>query len=161
MNTNIKIYIFVSLAIVIIAFIVRLLNIEKYPFNKVDSVVTNTEKVFLQVLLSIIPTDDFYILTKVRLADIVQVRKGTKDYVKHFNKIKSKHIDFVICDRVDFQPLLAIELDDPSHLKEDAKQRDYVKDKILEASEIPILRIKTQRKYDKKSILNEILNEIQ
>jgi hypothetical protein len=161
MNTNIKIYILVSFAIVIIAFIVRLLNREQYPFNKVDSVVTNTEKVFLQVLLSIIPPNDFYILTKVRLADIVQVRKGTKDYVKHFNKIKSKHIDFVICDRVDFQPLLSIELDDPSHLKEEAKRRDYVKDKVLEASEIPILRIKTQKKYDKESILNEILDEIE
>ncbi len=161
MNTNVGIYVLVSFAIVIIAFIVRLLNREQYPFNKVDSIVTNVEKVFLQVLLSIVPSDDFYILTKVRLADIVQVRKGTKDYVKHFNKIKSKHIDFVICDRVDFEPLLAIELDDPSHLKEDAKQRDYVKDKILEASEIPILRIKTQKKYDEKSILNEILDKIE
>lgn len=157
MNTNIMIYIFIGIVILIIVFIVKLLRREKYPFDKVDSIVTNSEKPFLQVLLLIIP-DDFYILTKVRLADIVKVRKGTKDYLRHFNKIKSKHIDFVICDSFNFEPLLAIELDDPSHLTEDAQDRDYVKDKVLQSSQMPILRVKTQKKYDKEILKEEILN---
>lgn len=158
MNTDMIMYISIIFIVLIILLIIKLLlHREKYPFDKADSIVTDTEKKFLQVLLSIIP-DDFYVLTKVRLADIVKVRKGTQDYLKHFNKIKSKHIDFVICDSVNFEPLLAIELDDPSHLKEDAQQRDYVKDKVLEASQIPILRVKTQKKYDSQNLEREIFN---
>lgn len=160
MNTDVMIYLGLGLFIIVVAIILRLLRSEKFPYDKVDSIVTKTEKVFLQVLLDIVP-DDFYILTKVRLADIVKVRKGTKDYLKYFNRIKSKHIDFVICDCVDFEPLLAIELDDPSHLTEEAQERDYVKNKVLEASDVPILRVKTQKKYNEEEILNDILDTIQ
>jgi Protein of unknown function (DUF2726). len=57
--------------------------------------------------------------------------------------------------------LLAIELDDPSHLTEEAQERDYVKNKVLEASDVPILRVKTQKKYNPKEILIDILDTIQ
>lgn len=162
MSTNtIIIYGSFLLFILLGAFLFRLLFRERFPFDKVESIVTKTEKQFLQVLLSVVPNEDFYILTKVRLADIVKVRKDTNNYLKHFNKIKSKHIDFLICDCVDFEPLLAIELDDPSHLNEEAQDRDYVKNRVLESAGIPILRVKTQKKYDGQRILQDILNVIE
>lgn len=146
-------------AILLILFLKSLFK-EPFPFEKADSIVTKTEKEFLKVLLAIIPAEDFYVFSKVRLADIAKVKKGTNNYMKHFNKIKSKHIDFLICDSVDFEPLLAIELDDPSHLTEEAKGRDHIKNKVLEAAEIPILRIKTQKKYNKESLWKDIINII-
>lgn len=159
-SQEIIIYLLLFIFIILLIFLLKSLFKEPFPYEKVDSIVTKTEKEFLQVLLSIIPLEDFHVLSKVRLADIVKVRKGTNNYMKYFNKIKSKHIDFLICDSVDFEPLLAIELDDPSHLSEEAQDRDYIKNKVLESAGIPILRIKTQKKYNKDSIWKDIINII-
>lgn len=161
MESNIQAISVISLIlfILICAILVRLLKRDKFPYDKTESLVTNTEKIFLNVLLSVIE-EDLYILTKVRLADIVHVRKGTKDYLKYFARIQSKHIDFLICDSSTFEPLLAIELDDPSHRREDAKERDEVKDKVLAAAGIPILRVPTQKQYDSRDLINNILELI-
>jgi Protein of unknown function (DUF2726). len=78
MNSDVMIYLGLGLFIIFVAIILRLLRREKFPYGKVDSIVTNTEKVFLKILLDVVP-DDFYILTKVRLADIVKVQRNTLD----------------------------------------------------------------------------------
>ena len=40
------------------------------------------------------------------------------------NRIHAKHIDFVLCDPGNLQPILCIELDDPSHNRPDRIERD-------------------------------------
>lgn len=154
-----KLLIIIITIIVIISYILRFFLKDKFPYDKCESVVTDTEKIFLFILLSIIK-EDYYVLAKVRLADVVKVRPGTKEYIKHFSKIQSKHLDFVVVDINSFEPLLAIELDDPSHLRDTAKERDAIKDEILHAANIPILRIKTERKYNINKIRDEIFDLI-
>ena len=39
------------------------------------------------------------ICPKVRLLDIIEPRKGEKDYKSLFYKVQAKHVDFVICDQ--------------------------------------------------------------
>ncbi|MCK5490270.1 MAG: DUF2726 domain-containing protein [Candidatus Pacebacteria bacterium] len=62
-------------------------------------------------------SDTFIVLSKVRIEDFVKVKTGIAKN-KRFgfrNKIKSRHIDFLICDLATTKPILAIELDGASH----------------------------------------------
>ena len=70
------------------------------------------------------------ICPKVRLLDIIEPRKGEKDYKSLFFKIQAKHVDFVICD-ADLRIKGILELDDSSHDQEDRKERDAFVDQIL------------------------------
>ena len=86
----------------------------------------------------------YSVLAKVRLADIVTVARGDEHWQSQFNRISSKHADFVLCALESFEPLLVIELDDASHDRTDAQQRDMVKSKALEAARVPLLRLRAK-----------------
>ena len=57
---------------------------------------------------------NYTIFSMVRLADVIQVEKGTQKRQGYFNKIKAKHLDFVCCDPATMEVVFAIELDDSS-----------------------------------------------
>lgn len=69
---------------------------------------------------------------KVRLLDIIEPRKGEKDYKTLFYKVQAKHVDFVICD-ASMKILGVVELDDSSHDQKDRQSRDQFVDEILES----------------------------
>lgn len=71
------------------------------------------------------------ICPKVRLLDIVEPRRGEANYMSYMGKIKSKHVDFLICDQ-DLHIKGILELDDSSHDKADRKNRDALVDEILQ-----------------------------
>lgn len=128
----------------------------KWPYLKKDSLLTEAEKRFYLVLSEIIG-NDYLIFSKVRLADLLYLPKmNNSDYYHYQNKIQSKHVDFLICDKENIKPLLIIELDDSSHLKIDRILRDTLVDKIFENAQMPILRIKNATSYDKENLSNQI-----
>ena len=71
------------------------------------------------------------ICPKVRMLDIVEPRKGEKDYKTLFYKIQAKHLDFVICDQ-GMHILGVLELDDSSHDQKGRQERDSFVDEVLE-----------------------------
>ena len=73
---------------------------------------------------------DLIICPKVRLLDIIEPRKGEKDYKSLFFKVQAKHVDFVICDK-DLRIKAVLELDDNSHDQKDRQNRDAFVDQIL------------------------------
>ena len=79
----------------------------------------------------------YIINSKVRLADIVKPKSG-KDYMSNFGRIKSKHVDFVVCDR-NMHVKAIIELDDRSHDRADRQARDKFVDEILTATGYKII----------------------
>ena len=78
---------------------------------------------------------------KVRLLDILEPRKGEKDYKSLFWKIQAKHIDFLICDQ-DLHIKAIVELDDSSHERQDRKDRDTFVDEILQDVGYTVIRTK-------------------
>ena len=78
---------------------------------------------------------------KVRLLDILEPRKGEKDYKSLFWKVQAKHIDFLICDQ-DLHIKAVIELDDNSHDRQDRKDRDTFVDEILQDVGYTVIRTK-------------------
>ena len=91
--------------------------------------------------------EELYIFPKVRMADLLVVRKGTEKRQGFFNKISAKHVDFVLCRPDTIQPVLIIELDDSSHDSQKAKRADEFKDKAFEAAGMKVLRFKAKEAY--------------
>ncbi len=88
---------------------------------------------------------------KVRVLDLIEPRRGHKNYMTLINKVKAKHVDFVICDQ-DLRVKAILELDDNSHNAADRRERDEFLQAILE--DVGYLVIHT------KGITEETLKDI-
>ena len=124
---------------------------EASPFLKKDYLLSAAERSFFEVLLHTLGTE-FHVFCKVRMEDIVRLPKGTANRQAWVNKVRQKHVDFLLCGRQKVGPVLVIELDDASHERESARERDAVKDEILTKAGFPILRVKAQRAYDTREL---------
>jgi hypothetical protein len=127
------------------------------PYVLRPSLFTPAERSFLGCLDSILPSD-IRVFAKVRLADLFSVEKTVdrSAWQSAFNKINSKHVDFILYRANDLSPLLAIELDDRTHDREDRQQRDVFLEGIFEASSLPLLRIKVQKAYKAEDIAKRV-----
>ncbi len=117
------------LAVAVLIWILIRLH-EKLPYEMNETILTERERSFYRILRPIADKLELQICPKVRVADIVSIEKGTRDWQKWFNKIRSKHVDFLLCD-YDMNIVLIIELDDRSHETERAKKNDALKNAIF------------------------------
>src|SRR6056297_2289536 len=126
------------------------------PYQKKKYFLSKAENNFYKVLKEALKDTDYYISIKAKLIDFITVTKHPERQ-KFFNKIKSKHVDFLICNNDKyFNPILAIELDDKSHESCKRKERDKFVDEVFRNAGLPILHIKASNTYS----LNEIRKEI-
>jgi len=144
------------LAVIVIAFF-KIKN-TSFPYIKKEYLLSEAEKKFYFVLVKILG-NDYLIFPKVRMADLFYMPKMSNSRFYHyFNKIQSKHVDFLICDKENIRPLLAIELDDSSHYKMDRILRDKLVDKIFEGAKLPIYHVAVSPNYS--SAVEEIMSAI-
>jgi len=120
------------------------------PFDLVYQwkVFTSTELKFFHELNKIIDNEEYFLFTKIRLVDLVKIKKAeyTK-YMTMFNKLSKKHIDFIIVDKFGNIKLL-IELDDKYHNNYKAKINDKFKNELCEYLDIPLIRYYAWKEYD-------------
>ena len=82
------------------------------------------------------------ICPKVRLWDLIEPKKSSGDRKTLENKIRSKHVDFVLVDP-DLKLIGVLELDDSTHDREDRKSRDsFVRD-ALEGAGITMIQTRS------------------
>lgn len=119
---------------------------EQYFINK--RLFTPPELKYLITLRKAIGKE-YHIMGKVRVADVINVKKN-KDYsafMSAFGKIKSKHFDFVLCAPRTYEPIAAIELDDSSHNSKSRQKRDEFLNNLCEAKGFPLIRQKLAAEY--------------
>ena len=158
----------VFLIIPVLAFLVAILNIflkaksEKFSYLKNASLLSESEKNFYFVLAGVIGKE-YLIFSKVRIFDILSIPKGLENgrYYQHKNKIQSKHVDFLLCNRKELKPLLAIELDDSSHRWPTRIIRDAFVDKAFASAGLPILHIHAATSYDPADLRQQIFSVIE
>ncbi|MCL2605241.1 MAG: DUF2726 domain-containing protein [Defluviitaleaceae bacterium] len=131
-----------------------------YPYALNKSLLTNREKDFFQTLRPIAEQYGFYVVIKPRVADFVHVtlkqyHKGS-GFQTHFNKIKAKHVDFLLCDPSSLRPVAAFELDDSTHNKSSRKQRDSFVDHVYDVVGLKVFHVYT---YTMESV-NRLINSI-
>jgi very-short-patch-repair endonuclease len=148
-------------ALVVVVLVARILRNREpaFPYVPVEALLTPAETAFF-ASLQLAVGEDFMLFSKVRLADIIEVRPGlaNKFRMRAFNRISAKHLDFVICDPDSFTVLGAIELDDKSHQQSNRRERDAFIDKALTAAGIPILHMPAQKRYSALKLREQVLD---
>jgi len=152
--------IFVLLIIMVVTLLLRARSKREpaaYPYQKADSLFSPAERSFLGVLEKTVG-DKCKVLGKIRLADIISPIRGLvkSGWQRAFNRISSKHVDFVLCTRDELSLVCAIELDDGSHKKSERKTRDDFLEKALTAASIPSIRFTAQASYNLQEVRSRI-----
>ena len=119
------------------------------------------EKRFFDALAQSIPPG-LYICPKVRVADLIEVTLSPTDvnYWKTLAPINQKHVDFVLVERSDFTPRVAIELDGGSHSDQARAKRDSFIDSVFESAGIPLLHIPVSSFYNYASLRERITQAV-
>lgn len=94
------------------------------------------------------------ICPKVRLEDFIKITTK-ENFMKYRGYIKSRHIDFLICDNK-LHIIMGVELDDKTHDNEKTRKIDDFKNELFETIKIPLKRIKVTEDYKQQII--DILN---
>ena len=127
--------------------------VAKDGYRKKESVMNKSEAVFFFELQKQLP-QGFYIFPKMRIADLIDATEGYGLRYRK-NKILPKHVDYVICNS-QFKPVLAIELNGNSHLRQDRIERDNLVNKIFKVSTLPLRTVKLGENF--AEISKEISN---
>ena len=127
---------------------------ELYPYKLAQSLLTPSEAAFYTALL-LAAGRRYVVFAKVRLADLCQDLDRWAD-TRAFNKVSSKHVDFVLCDAATFRPVLVVELDDRSHLRADRRSRDEFVDGIFRTMGLGVYRQWVRHSYDPAAIARGI-----
>lgn len=120
---------------------------EQAPYQA-RPLVSPAERSFFRVLDRAVG-DRVLILVKVRLGDVLAARPGLSRGARAgaWNRIRRKHVDFVLCSRTNLAVLAAVELDDASHEAPARRDRDAVVDRALGAAGIPVHRFAARGAY--------------
>lgn len=129
------------------------------PYRRRDYLLTSAEKNFYLILKQVADQLNYVIFAKVRLEDLIWIPKYTPNLLKWRGYVRSRHIDFILCDNQQIRPLLAIELDDSSHMRWDRMDRDAKVDRILGDAGLPILHVKNQYSYVLEGLITQIKNK--
>ena len=108
-------------------------------YKSKEYLMTKAEIKFYRELIIKYPTDKFFIFSKVRLADLIEPL-SSESWGTDFNRIKSKHIDFVVTDHQS-KIIKAIELDDYTHIQRSRQKRDNFVNEALKSAGIEIVRV--------------------
>ena len=110
------------------------------------------EKYFYDILKDIERDYDVIVQPQVNLASVIE--KNIKH--KYVNEL-FRNIDFSIFDKNFHKLLLAIEINDSSHLKKDRIIRDLKVEKILNQANIKLIKFYTNMPNEKLYVTNRIL----
>ena len=117
---------------------------QAYPYER-KNLLSKTEYTFFRVLSDFCTKNNLIFCPKVRMEDFLSVT-DKQNYTKYRGYIKSRHIDFLLCDR-SLHVLCGIELDDKSHDTAKAQKNDNFKNKVFEQIKLPLFRIRTTSNY--------------
>ena len=110
-----------------------------YPYAK-KMLLTKAEYSFYKILKEICDQNDLLICPKVRMEDFLEVT-DKQNYMKYRGYIKSRHIDFMLCDS-NLRIIAGLELDDNSHKKNNVQEKDDFKNNVFKTVGLPLFRVK-------------------
>lgn len=146
-------------AVAVLYIILQILNSRpkhrKTEYKSYGTILTPAEQVFFRALKEAVD-ETAAISLKPRMADVLTPKAKGKTYIQAFNRISSKHVDFLLYDPTTFQIKAAIELDDKSHRQPKRKQRDDFVNRAFQTANIPLLRFPAKRQYDPQHIAEKL-----
>ncbi len=115
---------------------------EILPYKRKKYFFSRSEQQFLNILEQKLDHSKYSVFPKVRLGDFIEVDLPKGQRLPYWNKIKSKHVDFLIYNYQTATVALAIELDGNSHNHIATKKSDSFKDKLYPAVGLELVRVR-------------------
>jgi hypothetical protein len=106
------------------------------------TLMTPTEKRFFKAISAIGANNGFLVAPQVAMSALVDIpKKYNENQYAHINRagFSQKRLDYVLLDVESLNPVLVIELDDPSH--DGRENEDAPREKMLKVTGYPLLRI--------------------
>ena len=100
--------------------------------------------------------EKYHVFPQVHLPSILDHKIVGQNWKGAFSHINQKSVDFVLCDKACISPVLAIELDDKSHEREDRVERDAEVERMLEEAKLPLLRLENHGSFKPKELAEKI-----
>ena len=118
-------------------------------FEPAPSLWVNTSEAALFGILCRHVPRGFHVHGKVRLEDIIRVKRSLPDQLRWAarGRVKSRHVDYLITNQGG-TPVMAIELDGKSHNARNPSEGDKVKTALFKAAGIPLHRILVGENFD-------------
>lgn len=130
-----------------------------YRYKKRQYFLTRAEHEFYNALLQAVG-NEYHIFAQVHLPTLLENKIVGQNWMAAFRHINQKSVDFVLCDKIDISPKLAIELDDKSHDKPGRQLRDREVNDIFMNAGMPLLRIKNHGRFDPQELSALIRNNL-
>ena len=119
-----------------------------------------SENLMYGVICSVLQNDDFLkydVVMHVPLRVILSDLKKLSTRELSFATNHLTHVDFLIFSRLTHQPVLVVEVDGFTyHSNEKQRERDHVKNTVLEKYGIPILRLSTVGSGEKEKLIEAL-----
>jgi hypothetical protein len=144
---------FITLVLITIAAVKMTDQGFEFPFAKRNSILTPAERGFLALLEKAVG-NEYRIISRVRLTDMVSVRKGTSKRLTRAALVKAngRYLDYVLCDKNDIRPIAAIDLVNNVSREGYKSKKDWFISGVLDAASIPHIRIKVKAGYKPEEI---------
>jgi len=137
----------------------RPIDTSKLPFIKKLDTITNSEKYFFRFLESLqIVKENYYVFPQLSVSKLVTLPDNLRRNWALLNKIDRKSVDFVLFDKSNLNPVIAIELDGSSHNSFSRQERDSFVDQVFNIAGVPLIHV---RRNDIGYNAEEITNIIQ
>jgi hypothetical protein len=136
---------------------------------KLKNTLMNKSELALYINLEAAFRDSHLVFSKVRIEDFVEVRTdmhlSRSEIFGLRGKIKSRHVDFLICEINNIRPIVAIELDGYSHNHPRAIERDKFVDELYSSIGLEVVHVRVGSDFsmtaqDIKSKINGEVNSI-
>ncbi|MFT6269733.1 MAG: hypothetical protein ACJAVV_002560 [Alphaproteobacteria bacterium] len=120
----------------------------EFPFLVKRQLFTAAERQFLGLIENAV-AGEFRVISRVRLSDLLSLRKDTNQKIAKSAILRagSKQVDFVLCNKSDMTPVMAIDLVYGNGQNGHNTQRDFFVNGALETASIPHVRIKAKGGY--------------
>jgi len=132
-----------------------------YPYKIKGPLFSVAERSFYGVLIMAVG-DKACVFGKVRIADILEPEPqlNKSEWYTAFNKIKSKHFDYVLCNHTDLSIISVIELDDKSHNSKKQHERDLLVEGACQKAGLTLHRFKARDSYDVARIQKQLFPNV-
>ncbi len=125
------------------------------PYKRCN-LLTKRELSFYIALKTIADEKNLTVLSKIRVADLVQVQAYGSERQVFFNKVSRKHVDFALANPKNLEIVLLIELDDHTHDDNERYKRDKFIESVYEKTGYKLLKIRSSENLQKR--IDEILS---
>lgn len=128
-----------------------------FPLQKKPTLFSPVERSFMQLLEKAVG-DDYKILNRVKLSDVMELKSGTSDKARASTmlKLNAKYLDFVLCDPKDFSVVAVLDLVNNTSKDGHKAVPDWFVNGALDAAAIPYFRMKIKAGYTAADIQNTI-----